>query len=100
MCLVLKRLSTRKSSINTDLMTAQHAQLPAVKKDKTLVHPKQIFVPSYFVKALKLLTPPPLLFPVPKSNISVPSPVSLSSKTDEFFEMAIDELVAYFYSKV
>ena len=99
MCLVLKRLSTRKSSINTDLVTAQHAQLPAVKKGKTLVHPKHKFGPSYFVKALKFLTPPPPLFPVTKSNIAVPSPVSSSSKTDEF-DMAIDELVTYFYSKV
>ena len=100
MCLVLKRLSTRKSSINSNLVTAQHAQLPAVKKGKTLVHPKEILGPSYFVKALKLLTPPPPLFPVAKSNIAVPNPVSPSSKTDDFFEMAIDELVTYFYSKV
>ena len=99
MCLVLKRLSTRKSTINSDLVTAQHAQLSAVKKDKTLVRSKQIFGPSYFVKALKLLTPPPPLFPVAKSNIAVPSPDSSSSKTDEF-EIAVDELVTFFYSKV
>ena len=71
-CHVLKRLSKRKSSINPDLLNAQIA------------------------KALKS---PPKIFSVAKSNISVPYPVPSSSKTDEF-DIAIDELVTYFYSKV